>query len=451
MECTEDKRKNVKIKELFFKSSKMKMLTAYIMLNIAFVTISSYLVTVKVINYKHIGRGFVALLVVNIIVALVIIIKKYYKKNIVHIFMGLIILCGVISTIFAIKPQVALWGIGGRYEGLFSIMYYFSLMFLSGFVGKKYKKIIAVTIVVTGIIQCIYAICQIYEVEGVYRMIHSSNKIQFRADGFYIEKTVWATGFTTNPNFFGTYMMLCTTLALGLFIDEKKIIKAIIYAVMSLFLIIGIMISNTMSSVVGLGAVLIFALVYCIVNKKFIKVIFYAVAIICMILFVYKSGKTTLLKDMKIVGDQSAEIANGNIQENYGTNRFYIWKNTMKIIPQNLVHGVGIDNFYYAFNGKALVSKDGRTFYDKVHNEYLQVLITEGVCCLFAYVLMYAVIGIRGTVHAYRNKEIFCILPVIGYMVQAFFNISVIEVAPMFYILLGMCMNPGNKRIEQKQ
>ena len=324
-------------------------------------------------------------------------------------------------------------------------------MFLSGFIGKKYRKIIAVTIVITGIIQCVYAICQIYEVEGVYRMIHSSNKIQFRADGFYIDKTVWATGFATNPNFFGTYMLLCTTFALGLYIDEKSIIKAIIYGAMSIFLIIGLCISNTMSVVVGLAVVLIFALVYCMVNKKFIKVIVYTVAIISMVIFVYKTGKTTLLKDMKVVGNQSTEIAKGNIQENYGTKRLYIWKNTMKIVPQNLVHGVGIDNFYYAFNGKPLVYTDGKVYYDKVHNEYLQVLITEGLCCLIAYVLMYAIIGVRGTIYTYKNKEIFCILPVMGYMVQAFFNISVIEVAPMFYIALGMCMSLGNKRIERKK
>ena len=234
-------------------------------------------------------------------------------------------------------------------------------------------------------------------------------------------------------------MMLCTTLALGLFIDEKKIFKCIIYAVMFVFLIIGILISNTMSSVVGLGASLIFALIYCLVNKKFLKIILFVIAIICIALYVNKAEKTNLLKDVQVVGKESTEMAKGNIKDNYGTNRLYIWKNAVKIIPENLLHGVGIDNFYYAFNGKPLVSKDGRTYYDKVHNEYLQVLITEGLCCLIAYVLMYLVIGVRGTVNAFKNKEVYIVLPFIGYVVQAFFNISVLEVAPIFYIILGFC------------
>ena len=35
----------------------------------------------------------------------------------------------------------------------------------------------------------------------------------------------------------------------------------------------------------------------------------------------------------------------------------------------------------------------------------------------------------------------------IGYCIQAFFNISVIEVAPMFYMALGLCINKDNAKI----
>jgi hypothetical protein len=40
-----------------------------------------------------------------------------------------------------------------------------------------------------------------------------------------------------------------------------------------------------------------------------------------------------------------------------------------------------------------------------------------------------------------KNKEIYLILPIIGYLVQAQFNISVIEVAPFFYIGLGLLID----------
>ena len=47
--------------------------------------------------------------------------------------------------------------------------------------------------------------------------------------------------------------------------------------------------------------------------------------------------------------------------------------------------------------------------------------------------------------HNYKNKEIYLLLPVIGYLVQAFFNISVIEVAPLFYISLGLLVDRKEK------
>ena len=319
--------------------------------------------------------------------------------------MILILIFGVISTIFAVRPKVALWGLGSRYEGIFTIMYYFSIMFLSSFISGKYKKAIVASILLSGVIQCIYAVCQINEVEGVFRMVHSTGKIIFLADGFKLEQKIWATGFLTNPNFFGTYMLLCTSYALGLYIDEKKIIKSIIYILIMGLFIVGILISNTTSCAIGLIAVLIFSLIFCIKNKKVKKIIFLTLAIICTVLCVYKAGKTNLIKDVGIVGKESTEIAKGNIKEEYGTNRIYIWKNTLSIVPKNLVHGVGIDNFYYAFDGKALVTKDGKTYFDKAYNEYLQILITEGIFCLVTYIAMYATIGIRGVVSSYKRRK----------------------------------------------
>ncbi|MBQ3415916.1 MAG: O-antigen ligase family protein [Clostridia bacterium] len=348
---------------------------------------------------------------------------------------------GIISTIFAINPQEAFWGFRGRYEGLVQIIYYFSLTFLSSFLGKKYKKIVIISILLGGVIQCIYAICQIYEVPGIMRMINSSNKIVFLSDGFKIKKEVWATGVLTNPNFFGSYMILCLAYALGLYIDEKQLIKSIIFLGLTGLFLVGLLISNATSAAVGIIVVLVYTLVYCIKNKYFKKLLILSLILISVIFGIKALGKTTLVKDVIKTGEQATEMAKGNIDEKYGTNRLYIWKNTLKIVPPNIIHGVGIDNFYFAFNGKPLYSQNGKVFYDKAHNEYLQILITEGIFCLISYLLLYGYITIKGIKSSFKNKELYFIIPVIGYLVQAFFNISVIEVAPLFFIALGICIN----------
>ena len=281
-------------------------------------------------------------------------------------------------------------------------------------------------------------------------MIHSSKKMQFTVDGIKMDKEIWATGFATNPNFFGTYMLLCFSYALGLFIDGKNMIKNIIYLILSAVFAFGILISNTMSCVVGCVAVLGYIFIFAIKNKQIKKIlIILAIAVIVSIVGV-KSGKTRIIKEMPKIEQQATEIAQGNINDKIGTNRIYIWRNALKLLPNCWLHGIGIDNFYYAFNGKPLLSPDGKYFYDKVHNEYLQILVTEGIFCFITYLVMYGIICIRGLNNSFKNKEIYLVLPIIGYLVQAFFNISVIEVAPVFFIALGLCCNKDNRLNEEK-
>ena len=125
------------------------------------------------------------------------------------------------------------------------------------------------------------------------------------------------------------------------------------------------------------------------------------------------------------------EISTGNLDESYGTNRMHIWKETIKIVPKNIYFGVGIDNFLNAFGDEPLRSERGRKI-DKAHNEYLQTLVTEGIFALIAYLIFVIAVCLKGL----KTKSLY-LIPVFGYLVQAFFNISVIEVAPLLYILMG--------------
>ena len=160
-------------------------------------------------------------------------------------------------------------------------------------------------------------------------------------------------------------------------------------------------------------------------------------------------NKTTLIKDFNKTKSQSMEIAKGNVDDSFGTKRLFIWKSTVKIIPKHLLHGAGIDNFYFAFDGKELVYKNGIDSYDKAHNEYLQLIITEGLFALIVYLLLCVKTVYTKTKSLKKDKELYLILPVIGYLVQAFFNISVIEVAPIFYMFLGMCVTNNIIRNEK--
>lgn len=88
---------------------------------------------------------------------------------------------------------------------------------------------------------------------------------------------------------------------------------------------------------------------------------------------------------------------------------------------------------------------------DKAHNEYLQIAVTLGIPALIAYLIFLGMIIIPNLKYIFKQKYIFILLSIIGsYLVQAFFNISTIGIAPIFWLCLGIIDNKNILRIGGK-
>ena len=78
-----------KIKSFFTTHTKMKLLVAYLVANLLYITIGSYIFMTKQINpqfdYKHFSFGLKNMLILNVIVFLIICFEKRYKKNWAHL------------------------------------------------------------------------------------------------------------------------------------------------------------------------------------------------------------------------------------------------------------------------------------------------------------------------------------------------------------------------------
>ena len=134
-----------------------KFLLIYIILNLFYILIGSYLVTEKYISIKIFSYGYIPLLTVNLIIILILLLTKKYKNNKIDIFLLLIIIFAIISTIFAYKPMKALYGEWMRYEGFFTICYYITILLLTSFLKKEYRKKVVYFILTLGFIESIYA------------------------------------------------------------------------------------------------------------------------------------------------------------------------------------------------------------------------------------------------------------------------------------------------------
>ena len=402
------------------KTIKGRLLTVYLIINIFIIYFLSYLKFINVVDNLKIIYIYIFLLIVNIVTLIVNYRKNKYRLHTYDFFILLMVICGIISTIFAINVRVSLFGFINRNEGLFALCYYFSLFLLASIIPKEDKKLIVYTILLGGFLEAIYGLLQAHNVSFV-KILHS-------------EGNIWVTGFTKNINFYGTIVLINLCYSLGLYISSEKKNEDIIYLFLTGLFLVNLLYSNTTSCFVGFIFVFIISCIYMIKNKKILKLLLITIITVIVVIVMNNQGKTTLIKDIIKTKNETVEITKGNVNDYYGTRRVKLWRETLKIVPKNIINGVGIDNFYYGFGDRPLII--GHYNYDKAHNDYLQILVTQGLLCLIIYLLFYINIFILGF-----RKDIYYILPVIGYLIQIFFNISVIEIAPIFYVCLGLVVD----------
>ena len=246
------------------------------------------------------------------------------------------------------KKEKRYGDVGGRFEGLFTILYYFSLMFLASFVDKKYKKIIVNFILIAGAIHSLYAI---------YQKMYLLNIAGFKDAAIFknIFKITWVNGFTINPDFLGSFIIICLIYSISLFIDENKRSKSIIYFIYSTLFFIALLINNTQSCVLAFIICFILFFIYSIKNKRFKKIIFITIMIVSVTTILTKLNMSKVLKHLIKTGKEASQMAQGNMNDGFGNSRLNVWKRTLKVVPNHLLHGVGIDDYYHAFGDKPLV------------------------------------------------------------------------------------------------
>ena len=114
--------------------------------------------------------------------------------------------------------------------------------------------------------------------------------------------------------------------------------------------------------------------------------------------------------------------------------RTQLWINSLPALKKYWAVGSGPDTFKYTY------PQNSGLIFDKAHNVYLQMGITTGIFSVIVYLGMLFIITLKG----FKLNDPYAIGlygAFIAYSVQAFANISVIEVAPIFFIVLGLLVN----------
>ena len=324
---------------------------------------------------------------------------------------------------------------------------YYSLMYASFQINdKRRRKIIIFAFAGLAFAEGILGILQTFEI-----------KIQ---DVFWEETTTQVYGLTQNTNYFGGLSVLFfgATIALFIFSEKKlhKLITAIIFAITYYCSF------NTMARLAWVGdfAIVLFMIISILIMKGRNKgdglyrkyIVSWAVSLLLISVITVASFMKSDLPAER-VSQSVSELESGDVNE-FGTLRGYIWKYCFESVPKHWATGIGLDNLRMVFYENPSW-KEGMYSRGKAHNEYIHTLTTQGVFAIFNYLLLLilsAKKSIRKILDTKDKEERILTWITLamfsGYVVQALFNSSIINVAMYFWIVVGL-LNPRDNTAPQ--
>lgn len=172
--------------------------------------------------------------------------------------------------------------------------------------------------------------------------------------------------------------------------------------------------------------------------------------------FVNPKGESIELKPVEKWGFEG--------KETLGSARGYIWSRSIPMLKHTIVLGNGPDTFASKFPQDDYIGKfiayygNSSMLVDKPHNLYLQIGLNIGVVALVAFLIMVAIYFISSIRLYFKNdfEDFFSIVglaiftAVFGYLGAGVFNDSVVSVAPVFWVLLGMGVTINNMILTDK-
>ncbi|KZL90188.1 O-antigen ligase family protein [Clostridium magnum] len=138
-------------------------------------------------------------------------------------------------------------------------------------------------------------------------------------------------------------------------------------------------------------------------------------------------------------------------KEKLGSARGYIWSRSIPLLKHTLILGYGPDTFAAVFPqgdyiGKLIAYDTDNMLVDKAHNLYLENAINIGMLGLVAF-LAILIMYLGSSIKLYIKREFDDFYSVVGlaiftaicgYLGAGFFNDSVVSVAPVFWVMLGI-------------
>lgn len=141
---------------------------------------------------------------------------------------------------------------------------------------------------------------------------------------------------------------------------------------------------------------------------------------------------------------EASALLHGHWDDSFGSGRLFIWRNVIDLLPERLLLGGGPDTLGLRLDA-AFERYDEtlgvliRSTIDNAHNEYLNILINQGLPALLLYLATLCSAAATWLKRRHANPAAaICGSAALGYCIQAFFGISSPISTPYLWLALGL-------------
>ncbi len=354
-------------------------------------------------------------------------------------------LLGWISTIFSKYTFTSIFGEIGRFDGMivttmYLIIYYCAKNFFTYFKNFITAMFIVITVISTFVIFESY---KIIPIKFAYFTGLPYDSIRPSATLFH-------------ANIYGSFISLFLPIMMCLYIFTKEK-KYILFIVVSFAATLCTLTRSAWLAFLVAGFVMFIYLCYKRDKELWKRGFILAFCLILTLLITVFTHSNLLLDRFNTMAQESKAIASSEIDNNLGSGRIHLWKMAVQGIIDHPIFGYGpccyqkgtVDeqpDRVYAY------AKDYRIVQSKSHNEYLEIAVTTGIPSLIVYLLAIFSIWEVNLRKMFKSKiSLIFALSIGSYLLQAFFSISVIMVAPAFWFILGISNNEKYKEELEKK
>ncbi|MDQ0232769.1 O-antigen ligase family protein [Metabacillus malikii] len=332
-----------------------------------------------------------------------------------------------ISTLFSLNPWVSFLGSAREYQGFLYWFSFLSLFIFSYQFIRETKQIL--------IVKCFVNVSVIIGFYNIWQHHHYSTDTYFYKS--------W--GFFDNSNHYGTYMVIMINLSLLLYLMSNNLKGLVFYWVVNGVLFLSLFYSGSRGAWVSvLLCIVLYTILVIVPQRQLWKrwlLLFLVPISLLLTVNIIENGFLTNRLD-SVVADLMTFLDEDESSDDAGSGRGEIWKKTIPLIKDYALIGSGPSTFSIVYFEKNTSPDEIQV--DNSHNDFLEIAFSMGIPALLVYcVFLFTILkqGFKTVRELEGETKIYLqglLITIFGYLVKSLFNISVIPVAPFFWVLLGM-------------